>query len=317
MAFRKKQPLQAFLKVGIYGPAGSGKTFTSLLCAEGLVEGTGKRIAFIDTERGGDFYAMDVKERKAHPKAFDFDTIETRSITESTAELKAIDPKQHGVVIVDSVSHLWDSTVAAHQGEGEIPPWAWSTIKKPYRDFMQLLVSLPLHVFICGREGNRYEGDSMVGKKMRGEAESDYEPHIMLRLSPEQNEDGLIYRAVVEKDRSGILSGRTLLNPNFKSICKPILPLLGSEQATIQSEESVSAIDASNLARLAEEKAQISATQRDEFRGRFLLAKDMAELDKISKELTPAIKAVMTKADLEVLRKAYLNKCDILKQAGV
>ena len=36
--FRKAKAEQAALKIGLYGPPGSGKTFTSLLIAEGLAK---------------------------------------------------------------------------------------------------------------------------------------------------------------------------------------------------------------------------------------------------------------------------------------
>jgi Cdc6-like AAA superfamily ATPase len=41
--FRKAKAEQAALKMGVYGPPGSGKTFTSLLLAEGLGKVSGKR----------------------------------------------------------------------------------------------------------------------------------------------------------------------------------------------------------------------------------------------------------------------------------
>ena len=40
--FRKAKAEQAALKLGIYGPPGSGKTFTALLLAEGLAAVTGR-----------------------------------------------------------------------------------------------------------------------------------------------------------------------------------------------------------------------------------------------------------------------------------
>ena len=61
--FQKPEPLKAALKVGLYGPAGSGKTFTSLLIAEGLARHAGKRVAYIDTEQGTAFYAQVVPAR--------------------------------------------------------------------------------------------------------------------------------------------------------------------------------------------------------------------------------------------------------------
>ena len=59
-AFHKPQPLKAALKLALYGVAGSGKTFSSLLLAEGLARHTGKRIAYIDTEHGTAFYGQAV-----------------------------------------------------------------------------------------------------------------------------------------------------------------------------------------------------------------------------------------------------------------
>ena len=42
--FAKAKAEQAALKIGIYGPPGSGKSFTSLLMAEGLAKASGKRV---------------------------------------------------------------------------------------------------------------------------------------------------------------------------------------------------------------------------------------------------------------------------------
>jgi ABC-type sulfate/molybdate transport systems ATPase subunit len=66
-AFQKPQALKAALKMALYGPAGSGKTFTSLRIAEGLAAHTGKRIAFVDTEHGTAFYGQAVPQRRVHP----------------------------------------------------------------------------------------------------------------------------------------------------------------------------------------------------------------------------------------------------------
>ena len=50
---------QGFLKLALYGKAGSGKTLTSLLIAEGL----GGPILYIDTEDRTTFYRRTVPER--------------------------------------------------------------------------------------------------------------------------------------------------------------------------------------------------------------------------------------------------------------
>src|SRR5437660_9575109 len=112
--FRKAKAEQAALKMGVYGPPGSGKTFTSLLIAEGLAKITGKRIALVDTEHGSDFYCQKVLTRQVHPEAFDFDALYTRSIMKTVSAVKTLDTEQYGVVIIDSVTHLWQACIEAY-----------------------------------------------------------------------------------------------------------------------------------------------------------------------------------------------------------
>ena len=259
MPFKKADPQQKFLKMGIYGPPGSGKTFTTLQYAERLAEVTGKRVAFVDTERGTDFYVHENKARKVHPKAFDFDAIYTRSLAETYSELagdpdngvKGLDFDKHGVIVVDSISHLWDAAISAYEGKmnsnDAIPMNAWSKIKKPYKALIQFLMDAPAHIFILGRQKNVFdnsvEGElRKVGVAMKAEGETAYEPHICCRMEARQNEkDTTIthYFALFEKDRTGVLSGRTYPNPNA-DIIDLILPCLkGSKQAQSQDLDDV------------------------------------------------------------------------------
>src|SRR6516225_1745532 len=96
--FHRPQAQKAALKMALYGPAGSGKTFTALLLAEGLAQHTGKRVAFIDTEFGTAFYGQAVRERGVHPQAFDFDTMYTKSITQSLDAVRGLDSATHCVL---------------------------------------------------------------------------------------------------------------------------------------------------------------------------------------------------------------------------
>jgi KaiC/GvpD/RAD55 family RecA-like ATPase len=107
--FVKAKSEQAYFKAAKYGKPGSGKTFTALLWAEGLAAREGKRIAYIDTERGSEFYAMDIPERAVHPKAFDFDRLITRSLMETIEAVESLDTKIYGVLVIDSITHLWEA----------------------------------------------------------------------------------------------------------------------------------------------------------------------------------------------------------------
>src|SRR5207244_1079403 len=95
----------------------SGKTFTALLLAEGLAGGSGRRVAVLDTEQGTAFYSQPVPSRKAHPESFDFDVLHTRSVTEALSALHSLDPATYGVVVIDSIRHLWDACRNAYAGK--------------------------------------------------------------------------------------------------------------------------------------------------------------------------------------------------------
>lgn len=319
--FKKAKAEQAAIKMGIYGPAGSGKTMTSLLVAEGLAAATKKRVAYIDTEHGTDFYCKDVPSRSIHPAAFDFDALYTKSLMESLEAVKGIDLATHGVVVIDSITHLWEAAIAAFSGRqtsaGTIPMHAWGKIKKPYKELMSELLSSPLHVIMCGRQGVEYatneETDELkaVGVKMKAEGETPYEPHILIRMEAvkprKSNEVATIY-AYAEKDRTGVLAGRSFPNPTFETLCAPILPLLGGTQARVATNDETAASDAERLADQDREREAQSTKLLREFCAKVDLAEDAAALKAIGKAITPALKSQMSPADVAALRERYQSR---------
>ncbi|HJZ13825.1 MAG TPA: AAA family ATPase, partial [Acidobacteriota bacterium] len=229
--FRKAKAEQAALKLGMYGPPGSGKTFTSLLIAEGLANLTGKKIAMVDTEHGSDFYCQAVPSRAVHPAAFEFDALYTRSIMEASEAIRSLSPEEYGVIDLDSITHFWQGAMDAYAGKrtraDTIPMHAWGKIKKPYKDLMSYLLSSPMHVIICGRQSIEYSTDEeteelrAIGLKMKAEGETAYEPHILLRMEaikPKKTNEIAQIVAYAEKDRTGVLAGRSFVNPTFDSL---------------------------------------------------------------------------------------------------
>ena len=279
--FRKAKSMQAALKIGLYGPAGSGKTFTSLLIAEGLANASGKRIAYVDTERGTDFYCQRVPDRKVHPEAFDFDALYTRSLHEVITSIKGLSDNEYGVVIIDSITHLWEAARLAYSGRetkaGTIPFHAWARIKKPYKDLVSMLLSSQMHVIFCGRQGNEFEEDEngelkKVGTKMKAEGETAYEPHILIHMEPMKDQKtGLsTITAFAEKDRTGILAGKTIYNPTFQSLIGPLMPLLGETQAKMRSDDETAARDSEAFAQQELEREKRSAETLKKYKARFV-----------------------------------------------
>lgn len=279
--FVKAKSEQAFFKVGLYGKTGTGKTLTSLLWAEGLAARDGKRIAYIDTERGTEFYAMDIPERTVHPKAFDFDRLITRSLMETLEAVESLDPKQHSVVVIDSITHLWEAARDAYTGRrmsnGGIPVQAWGAIKKPYKRLMSLFLDGNFHGIICGREGVEMEEDEhgdtkVVGSRMKSEGETPHEPHVLGRMNPERDgSGGYIIRVFFEKDRSGILTGKTFAWPTYQVIEPLIHHLSGTQQGKLGTPEENAEKDAEAQQRAQEaaaaERQQLYAMIRDALQG--------------------------------------------------
>jgi hypothetical protein len=325
--FQKPQAQKAALKMAMYGPAGSGKTFTALLVAEGLAHQTGKRIAYVDTEYGTAFYGQAVAERGVHPEAFDFDVLYTKSITQALDAVRGLDQATHGVLVIDSISHLWDAAIAAYTGKktkvGGVPLHAWANIKRPYKEMMHLLLASPMHVLICGRQGNDFAEDGDTGEmknlgfKMRAEGETAYEPDVLLRLEAHKpgKKGTLVPTAVVEKDRTGVLAGKTIAWPGFDNLAKPLLGLLGTTQAAPPTDDEVSVQDAEALARQEREHAQRSAELAGKYTARMAEADTVADLNRVAGELTPAVKTRLVSDDLARIRMVYADRVGKLRPA--
>ena len=324
--FKKAKAEQAALKAGIYGPPGSGKTLTSLMLLEGLAKATGKRFAYVDTEHGTDFYCKTVPSRAVHPEAFDFDAIYTRSLTEVLAAVKELDPNEYGAIGLDSITHLWEAARGAYSGKvtsvGSIPMHAWGKIKKPYKELISILLSSPMHVIICGRQGVEYETNEeteelrAIGLKMKAEGETPYEPHILIRMEiikPKKTNEIAQIVAYVEKDRTGVLAGRSFVNPNFDTLAKPLLHLLGTTQAQMPTDDFIASVDAEALFEEERLRAVASGEHLRKFKARLDLANTHDELKKIGKEITPELKSQMITHDVTQLREAYQKREQDLK----
>jgi hypothetical protein len=324
-AFTKPTSLKAALKLALYGQAGSGKTFTALLLAEGLSRQCGRCVAVLDTEQGTAFYSQAVPTRKTHPQAFNFDVLHSRSVTEALAALHGLDPAEYGVIIVDSISHLWDACRNAYNGKltkhRGIPLHAWTSIKRPYKELMNLLLTLPVHVIFCGRQGIDYGEDEgtgelkQIGFRLRAEGETAYEPDVLVRLESHKADrrKPAVILAHVEKDRTGVLAGATIEWPTFEKVAKPLLGLLGSKHAPVPSDDEVALRDGEALERREEQRREQSAELATDYAARIAEADTTEHLRNVGRQLTAEVKARLTASDLERVRRLYGTRLAGLK----
>ncbi|EOV9646110.1 AAA family ATPase [Cronobacter sakazakii] len=231
--FQRATNTQAFLKAGIMGFAGDGKTYTAselaiglvlLMRQRGLAMGD-KPVMFLDTETGSDW----VKPR------FDAENIElytakTRAFVDLLAAVN--EAEQSGsVLIIDSISHFWTclcdeyATRRKRKRGLEFSDWAW--LKQEWRRFTDRFVNSQAHIIMCGRAGYEYdffESDDgkrqleKTGIKMKAETETGYEPSILVQMEKQMDlESGQVWRtARILKDRSTRIDGQTFANPTFK-----------------------------------------------------------------------------------------------------
>jgi len=323
--FKKAVPEQGFIKASMHGASGHGKTFTALLFAEELAKHEGKRIALIDTENGYHFYVSDVKERKVHPDGFDVDVLPTTSMVEALDAVKNIDPEVYGVVIVDQASTLWDAMQAAvpddkKNSNGSIPMHLWGSIKPPYKEFIRILVNGQYHTLLLGRQRNVFEDNAghlkKTGVEMRCEGETPYEFNLTIRMEAKKSESDSsksTYMAIVEKDRSGILAGRTIAIPSYKTI-EPIMVLLNGHHVVSEEPEETALRDSELFERQAEKKKEKSEKSRqlfNDFNSKIIGCESLDVLAEIANEIKKQ-KRYMQGEHTDSLGEVYKNRRDEL-----
>lgn len=157
---RKAQRSNKPLKLGMKGPSGCGKTYSALRFAVGLVQ-KGKRVVLIDTQWG---------QSEMYDQAFDFDVICISSESTGAQYQEAMEAilkvGNHGVVIIDSLSHDWESVIS---DEAKIPSEnmkSWSVAKQQtgHTAFLKYLWGYPFDVICTIRCDESFE----IGRDERG-----------------------------------------------------------------------------------------------------------------------------------------------------
>jgi hypothetical protein len=163
MGFQKATKAAAKLRLGLIGPAGSGKTMTALRIAAGL----GGRVAVIDTERGSaSLYSGE--------RGLDFDVNELDSY-EVERFLEAIQDAAAGgysTLVIDSLSHAWagkggileyvDKAGKRNQGGGNFGAWRDATPR--HNALVDAILGAPMHVICTLRSKVEYVVENVGGR---------------------------------------------------------------------------------------------------------------------------------------------------------
>jgi hypothetical protein len=224
--FRKAERKKARLRLGVSGPAGSGKTYSALQIAFGL----GGTIALIDTEHGsGELYA--------HLGPYDVATLVPPFTAEKYISLiHEAEADGYQVIIIDSLSHAWAGEGGLLDQQGKIADsgkgnsyTAWRTITPLHNALVEAMLQSPAHIVATTRAKTEYvleknrEGKDVprkVGLAPIQREGMEYEFTIFFDLSAN-------HLASSSKDRTGLFDSRPPFIPT-PEIGKELLEWLES-----------------------------------------------------------------------------------------
>jgi hypothetical protein len=244
ITFQQATRSEAKARVGIAGPAGSGKTKTALICAKTLL-GPNGQIFVIDTENNSaSLYSDEFKfatfnmtpEFGYAPKNF----------------ISAIEAAEHAapegsVIILDSASHEWmgeggaldmvDTIAAASKSKNTYN--AWRPVTPEHRKFMEKIIRCKHHVIATYRtkvefEKNDKGGYDKIGLGAITRDGADYEFTVWFEMD-------VNHKLVVAKTRCDPLTDKSILKPDekFFSILRDWLAGATQEEAAVIYQEAV------------------------------------------------------------------------------
>ena len=206
MELRKAQRQKAKIKMGLQGPSGSGKTMSALLIAFGLT-GNWSKIAVIDTE----FHSADLY---AHLGSYNVLSLETPFTPENyITAIHTCENEGMEVIIIDSISHEWESVLDIHANLAGNSYTNWSKLTPRHNAFVNAILQSKAHIIATIRAKQDYvlveKNGKMVPEKvgLKGITREgmDYELTLLFELDIKHNTN-------VSKDRTGLFTGR----PEFK-----------------------------------------------------------------------------------------------------
>jgi hypothetical protein len=234
---KKAENKMAYAKVGLYGEAGSGKTYTAAQIAIGLHQFAklDKPVGMFDTEPAASFIIPYFKKAGIEFLVYD----ESRALKDLMAFMDEAEAAC-SVVIIDSITHVWRDTQESYlkrinqtRKDQNKRPLAslefqhWRPIKSAWADFTDRYLSSKVHCIVCGRAGSVYEYQEndngkkeliTVGTKMATEKEMGYEPSLLIEMIKAFEGGKLVNQAFVEKDRADLLNGKLIDRPDFNKL---------------------------------------------------------------------------------------------------
>lgn len=203
MELRKSERKKAKIKMALQGSSGSGKTYSSLLLAQGLTNGDFSKIAIIDSENGSaDLYA--------HLGQYNVLSLKPPFTPENY--IKAIEVCEKAgieVIIVDSISQSWEELLDYHSSLAGNSFTNWAKVTPRQNAFIDKILQADAHIIATMRTKQDYvlnqkDGKFIpekVGLKAIQRNDLDYEFTLVFDID-------IKHFAVSSKDRTGLFMGK-------------------------------------------------------------------------------------------------------------
>ncbi|CAM4184578.1 AAA family ATPase [Flavobacterium antarcticum] len=277
MQLRQSERKKAKIKLALQGTAGSGKTYSSILLAQGLTNGNLSKVAIIDTENGSaDLYA--------HLGNYNVLTLAPPFTPENY--IKAIELCEKSgmeVIIIDSISQCWDELLDFHSKLAGNSFTNWGKITPRQKAFVDKILQADAHIiatmrtkqdYVLQQKDGKYVPEK-VGLKAVQRDGMDYEFTLVFDVD-------IKHFSVSSKDRTGLFMGKPefIINSNTgKKIlewCNTETPISseGSSNVKDMSDRINCALSVSELTKLFND----NPTFQEAFRPQFQSKKKQLEL---------------------------------------
>lgn len=223
----------AFLKAGILGFQGSGKTYTASEMAIGLCQHIkSDKAAFFDTEAGSDYMIPKFKD-----SGIELFSHKGRAFKDLCDIVRECETEGYPVLIIDSISHVWREIQDSYKKRvkrNSLYMMDWGILKGQWAEFTDLYLNSKVHIIMLGRAGYEYDQEESetgkkelikTGTKMKVEGEMGYEPSLLIEMEGIKTGKKIINRAHIIKDRTDNMNGKSIDFPKFKDFM-PIINFL-------------------------------------------------------------------------------------------
>lgn len=215
--FKKAVKSKSKLRLAVYGPAGSGKTYSALEIATGMIIDD-ESIAVIDTEKGS-------SQKYADRFNFEIAELEEPTIENLVSLIKEAE-KNYKILIIDSLSHSWEELLIENhkiaQTKYKGNTWAaWNEGTPKQKKLINAITGCSCHIIATMRvktewiigENNRPTRVGLAPEQGKG---IEFEFDMLMEINPEHSAH--ILKDRTEKFQDAIISkpskefGKTLID---------------------------------------------------------------------------------------------------------